>query len=465
MRSSPPRPSGRWATTSGQVDCLVTGTSLPDQLMPNHAVMVHGELGWPRLEVVACAGICLAGTTALKHAWLSVRAGDARRAVATGSELASAVMRGSNFEAELEHKLEALEARPELAFEKDFLRWMLSDGAGAVLLEREPRGPLSLRVEWIDLSSAAHELPVCMYAGADKNAEGGLDGWARTSPADWQRDSTFAVKQDVRLLNENIVRATLGEPLAAVIEKRGLKSKDIDWFLPHLSSNYFVEPVSRCLEAMGFAIPRERWFSNLAQKGNTGSASPYIMLDELFRSGPHPTRPQAPDVRARKRPLLQRLHLHGGRVARRRFAYRCPPAGRPGRRPDMDLDAVPQEGNATLDGHAKLMYARDAQGRVVTTTSRGWEAEEIVTSHAVDVLVEQAQAAKERVKAGLASPLEYWMYERRMDVALLSQTSGFWQWRVRRHLLPRHFAALSQAQLLRYADALGLPIPTLQGLP
>jgi len=269
----------------GSVDCLATGTSLPDQLMPNHAVMVHGELGWPRLEVVACAGICLAGTAALKHAWLSVRSGDARRAVATGSELASAVMRGSRFEAELEHKLEALQERPELAFEKDFLRWMLSDGAGAVLLEREPRGPLSLRIDWIDLSSAAHELPVCMYAGADKNAEGGLDGWARTASADWHRDSTFAVKQDVRLLNDNIVRATLAEPLAAVIEKRGLKAQDIDWFLPHLSSNYFVEPVSRCLDDMGFSIPRERWFSNLARKGNTGSASPYIMLDELFRSG------------------------------------------------------------------------------------------------------------------------------------------------------------------------------------
>lgn len=269
----------------GPVDCLATGTSLPDQLMPNHAVMVHGELGWPRLEVVACAGICLAGTAALKHAWLSVRSGDARRAVATGSELASAVMRGSRFEAELEHKLEALEERPELAFEKDFLRWMLSDGAGAVLLESEPRGPLSLRIDWIDLSSAAHELPVCMYAGADKNAEGGLDGWARTASADWHRDSTFAVKQDVRLLNDNIVRATLAEPLAAVIEKRGLRAADIDWFLPHLSSNYFVEPVSRCLDAMGFSIPRERWFSNLARKGNTGSASPYIMLDELFRSG------------------------------------------------------------------------------------------------------------------------------------------------------------------------------------
>ena len=131
----------------------------------------------------------------------------------------------------------------------------------------------------------------------------------------------------------------------------------------------------------------------------------------------------------------------------------------------MDIDSVPQEGNATLDGHAKLMYARDAQGRVVTTRSRGWEAEEIVTSHAVDVLVEQAQAAKERVKAGQASPLEYWMYERRMDVALLSQTSGFWQWRVRRHLQPKHFATLTQKHLARYSEALGLPVSTLQSLP
>ncbi|HEY0818056.1 MAG TPA: hypothetical protein VGD46_04705, partial [Rhizobacter sp.] len=80
----------------GRVDTLVTGTSLPDQLMPNHAVMVHGELGWPRLEAVSCAGICLSGTAALKHAWLAIRAGEAKRAVATGSELASPIMLARN---------------------------------------------------------------------------------------------------------------------------------------------------------------------------------------------------------------------------------------------------------------------------------------------------------------------------------------------------------------------------------
>lgn len=269
----------------GAVDCLATGTSLPDQLMPGHAVMVHGELGWPRLEAVSCAGVCVAGTAALKHAWLSVRAGDAQRAVATGSELVSPILLASHFEAEAEHKLQALRERPEIAFEKDFLRWMLSDGAGAVLLEREPRGPQPLRVEWIDLSSAAHELPACMVAGAEKNADDTLRGWMSIPPAERERRSVFAIKQDVRLLNDHIGPATLREPLRAVIARRGLKTDDVDWFLPHMSSHYFVGTIERHLAEVGLPIPRERWFSNLATRGNTGAASPYIMLDELLRSG------------------------------------------------------------------------------------------------------------------------------------------------------------------------------------
>ena len=131
----------------------------------------------------------------------------------------------------------------------------------------------------------------------------------------------------------------------------------------------------------------------------------------------------------------------------------------------MDVNAVPQEGNATLGGHRKAMYAKDANGRMVIAASAGWEAEEIVTSHAVETLQAQAEQARERVKAGLASPLEFWMYERRMDVTLLSQTSGFWQWRVKRHLRPEGFAKLSTKHLARYAEALGIAPAALQTLP
>jgi hypothetical protein len=131
----------------------------------------------------------------------------------------------------------------------------------------------------------------------------------------------------------------------------------------------------------------------------------------------------------------------------------------------MDLDNVPQEGNATLGGHRKAVYARGADGRMVIAPSAGWEAEEIVTSNAVESLHAQAEDARRRVQAGTASTLEFWMYERRMDVLLLSQTSGYWQWQVKRHLRPEVFATLSDAKLRRYAEALGISVAQVRQLP
>ncbi len=270
---------------TGKIDVLATGTSTPDQLAPNHGVMVHGELGWDTLEVMSAAGICLAGATALKHAYLSVKAGEAQRAVATGSERISPHLLARQFDAESEHKLRELEERPEIAFEKDFLRWMLSDGAGAVLLENQARGPLSLKIRWIELFSYAHLLPTCMYMGAEKNEDGSLTGWAHFSLEQCVEQSIFAVKQDVRLLNDKIIEMTVAQPLKTIMEKRSLTSDQVDWFLPHISSMYFASPFAQQLADIGFAIAPEKWFTNLTTRGNTGSASPYIMLDELFHSG------------------------------------------------------------------------------------------------------------------------------------------------------------------------------------
>jgi hypothetical protein len=80
-------------------------------------------------------------------------------------------------------------------------------------------------------------------------------------------------------------------------------------------------------------------------------------------------------------------------------------------------------------------------------------------------LRDQAAAARARAKAGQSSPLEYWMYARRMDLPLLSQSTGIWQWRVRRHFRPEIFARLNDAFLSRYAEALGIRVEQLKALP
>lgn len=270
---------------TGPVDCLATGTSIPDQLLPGHGVMVHGELGWPQLEVVSMAGICLSGTAALKYAFMAVATGNAKQAVATGSELVSPLMHARNFAAECEHKAANLETHPEIAFEKDFLRWMLSDGAGALLLAAQPGSQLSLRIKWIELFSSAHRLPTCMYAGGDRTPDGNVRGWMRFPVSDWASQSLFTIKQDVRLLNEQIAPATVVDPMRALRERHDLRADQVDWFLPHISSHYFQPILEHTLDSIDFHIPRARWFTNLATCGNTGSASPFIMLDALMRSG------------------------------------------------------------------------------------------------------------------------------------------------------------------------------------
>jgi hypothetical protein len=131
----------------------------------------------------------------------------------------------------------------------------------------------------------------------------------------------------------------------------------------------------------------------------------------------------------------------------------------------MDANEVPQEGNKTLAGQRKAMYAKDANGHIVSVASSGWEAEEIVTSAAVTQLNQLTANARIRVEAGQSSTLEYWMYAKRMDLAILSQTTGIWRWRIRRHFQPTIFAQLSPSLLYCYADALGLTVTQLKQLP
>lgn len=264
------------------IECLSCGTTLPDQIMPNHGVMVHGELKSSPCEVIATSGICLSGITALKYAYLSVKSAESSLSIATGSETVSTLLQAKNFKAESAISEEAFAKRPEIAFEKDFLRWMLSDGAGAMLLQDKPNAEgLSLKIEWIEIFSFANELEACMYAGGKKE-DGVLKGYREFTQDVWLNESLFSIKQDIKLLNENIVSITVKNTISKVLDKREISADEIDWFLPHYSSEYFRDEVYASLAEANFEIPKEKWFTNLTTCGNTGSASIYIMLEELF---------------------------------------------------------------------------------------------------------------------------------------------------------------------------------------
>lgn len=131
----------------------------------------------------------------------------------------------------------------------------------------------------------------------------------------------------------------------------------------------------------------------------------------------------------------------------------------------MKRDEVPQEGRPEYRGERRALYAVDDSGRYATVPSAGGHADGIANQQAVEEYARLAHEAWLRARAGAASPLEFHMYDRRMEPPTLAQAAGLWQWRVRRHLKPAHFARLSPALLARYAEALGLSPAELGSLP
>ena len=271
------------------VQMLSVGTSIPGLLMPGFASMVHARLGGPPMEVSTAAGVCASGMGALKNAYQAIALGQHTAAVASGSELSSAMMKSSRFEKEME----LAETRGDIAesfqyFNADFLRWMLSDGAGALVLQCKPNTTaLSLRIDWIELTSYAHDYPTCMYMGTRNpgiNMSAGDTWLSYPTVREAEKEGLLVVRQDVNLLVDGIMEITTKE-FSRVRQKGLLDSERIDHFLPHISSFFFEDKVISALEEAGTPIPREKWFTNLDRVGNVGAASMYLMIEEALYVG------------------------------------------------------------------------------------------------------------------------------------------------------------------------------------
>jgi len=270
--------------TANDIDVLALGTSSPDQMIPSHAQMVQGLLKNREMETISPVGTCNSGMLALKYAYMSLKLGEVKNAVAGGSEKLSSWMLAHNFNEESE-KLMALENTPYIAFDRDFLRWMLSDGAAVALLQNKPnKNKISLKIDWIDIISFSHELGTCMYAGGTLDKNGQLIPWRDLSKKEIEQNSVMALTQDVRLLSENIVKYG-AKALKKVVDNHNFSTKDLDYFLPHMSSEFFRNKIAEESEKAGCPIRKDIWFTNLTKFGNIGAASSYLMLEELFNSG------------------------------------------------------------------------------------------------------------------------------------------------------------------------------------
>jgi 3-oxoacyl-[acyl-carrier-protein] synthase-3 len=259
---------------------LAAATTQGDLLVPGHAAMVHGELGGGPLELASFQSVCGASLMAAKAAFHSVRMGEHQVAAACAGEFSSRWFRPEFYEGS-----PLVDDKGRLRPEADYLRFTLSDGAGAVLVEPSPQANgLSLRIDFIDIVSQAGQFDPCMWAGAAIGEQSDpLASWSHAGPQAAHRAGAVSLLQDFDLL-KRVIRAWIGVYLKKVEDGR-IRPDEVDHLLCHYSARSLREEIVSLLVSTAGMIPEEKWFSNLRTVGNVGSASIWVMLDAFLKSG------------------------------------------------------------------------------------------------------------------------------------------------------------------------------------
>ncbi|MFE3057173.1 3-oxoacyl-[acyl-carrier-protein] synthase III C-terminal domain-containing protein [Nocardia sp. NPDC059239] len=259
------------------IELLTAATTVGDVIAPGFASMVHGELGYGPLEIATAQGICSSGMMALKNAYLQVAIGEKRTAVTVASELASRGLKSSRYQ-ELDSD------RGAIPMEAAFLRYMLSDGAGAAVIQDRPAASgVSLRIDWITLTSYANTEKTCMFIGTGDSTV--VKSWMDyPATADAAADGALHLRQRLTML-PHLVRVGVDE-YERLCDMGKFDPEQVTWFPAHYSSERMKTILLDELERRGIWAGRpEMWFSNLTRVGNIGSASIFVILDEMMTEG------------------------------------------------------------------------------------------------------------------------------------------------------------------------------------
>jgi len=251
-----------------RIDYLSAGTTYAPILAPGLASLLHDQLSKDQvinhsLEINSNSGICSSGAQALVNAARAVKSGETKAAICVGVEQSSVGLRSKEFRAVYDLPAILRDVRTSRWFMSVFLRFMLSDGAGAFLLEPQPpEQGLSLQVNWTYSRSFANQAPLCMQL----------------------QSRPLVLSQDVRILAKYMAPLSKEAVVGALCE-HGETLDSYSMVLPHMSSYYF-EPAVKKIMAQLSPNREVPYWTNLRTAGNTGAASIYIMLDEYLKTQP-----------------------------------------------------------------------------------------------------------------------------------------------------------------------------------
>ncbi len=243
--------------TPRDVDLLIVTTVIPDQLIPPTSTLVQQALGIPVCMELEISANCTAPYKALQVAANQLRLGEHRRALVCSVQFVSFL------------GMPPWASPERMTPSQAQLRWILSDGAGAIALERgDP--DIELRT-WIE-SRATNRRP-----GMELQLGAGYADLAGTIARGGHHVSQRARRLRTDALREGIT--AFGQMLAHL----AIPASSIDHAIPELPGVQYGNIV-REHAAVRFALPPSAWRFDVAEIGNVGGATLPIVLDRLVRA-------------------------------------------------------------------------------------------------------------------------------------------------------------------------------------
>ena len=227
------------------IDIIVCATTTPDQVMPSTGAIIQAQLGATNAAAMDVLAACSGFVYGLTMVESMIRTGQIRYALVIGAEI-------------LTKYVDYTDRSTCVIF---------GDGAGAAVLGPVPegRGILATKIR----SDGRYEEQLYCPAGGTK--------LGTTHETIDNRLHFFKMKGNELF---KVAVRSMAEISAEMLEKAGCTIDDIDLVVPHQANQRITDAVASRL-----GISEEKVYSNIAEHGNTSSASIPIALDECIKSG------------------------------------------------------------------------------------------------------------------------------------------------------------------------------------
>jgi 3-oxoacyl-[acyl-carrier-protein] synthase-3 len=227
------------------IEIIICATTTPDQIMPSTGALIQAEIGATNaagMDVFAACSGFLYGVTMVES---MIRTGQIKNALVIGAEV-------------LTKYVDYTDRSTCVIF---------GDGAGAAVLAPVEAGKGILATKIRSDGRFAEQL----------HAPGGGTRIGTTHATIDNRDHFFKMRGNELF---KIAVRSMAEISKEMLDKAGYAVDDVDLVIPHQANQRITDAVASRLN-----IPEEKVFSNIAEHGNTSSASIPIAIDECLQSG------------------------------------------------------------------------------------------------------------------------------------------------------------------------------------